>query len=110
MKNVMPIAALALLATLAAPATAPVELHVVPIPAKSPRLLGMSMDADGFIWLGSTHRLVYRYDPRTGATQEIKLPYDSSTSQAICVGDKVYLLGQSYPKLIIHDRKRGTFR
>jgi streptogramin lyase len=77
--------------------SAAVGLHVVPLPVKSPRLLGMSMDDDGRIWLGSTHRVVYRYDPRTGATDEIKLPYDSSTSQAICVGRKVYLLGQSYP-------------
>ena len=86
-----------------------IELHAVPIPAKSPRLLGMSMDEDGFIWLGSTHRRIFRYDPRTAETEEIPLPFDSSTSQCICVGRKVYLLGQSYPKLMIYDRKARSF-
>src|SRR5687768_16326407 len=89
---------------------APIELHAVPIPAKSPRLLAMSMDEDGFIWLGSTHRRIYRYDPRTSATEEIPLPFDSSTSQCLCVGSKVYLLGQSHPKLMIYDRVARTFR
>ena len=97
-------------ALLTAAHAAPIELHTIPIPAKSPRLLGMSMDEDGFIWLGSTHRLIYRYDPRTAATAEIRLPYDSSTSQCLCVGGKVYLLGQSYPKLIIYERATGSFR
>jgi hypothetical protein len=96
-------------ATAALAPAAPVELHVVPLPVKSPRLLGMSMDNDGCIWLGSTHRVIYRYDPRTAAVEEIKLPYDSSTSQAICVRDKVYLLGQSYPRLITYDRAKKTF-
>ena len=97
-------------ALLAAGHAAPIELHTVPIPAKSPRLLGMSMDEDGFIWLGSTHRLIYRYDPRTAATAEIRLPFDSSTSQCLCAGGKVYLLGQSYPKLMIYERATGRFR
>lgn len=87
----------------------PLVLHSVPLPVQSPRLLGMSMDEDGFIWLGSTHRAIYRYDPRTGAVEEIKLPYDSSTSQTICVGKKVYLLGQTYPKLMIYDRVAKRF-
>jgi streptogramin lyase len=89
---------------------APLVLHPVPLPVQSPRLLGMSMDEDGFIWLGSTHRTVYRYDPRAGAVEEVKLPYDSSINQTICVGKKVYLLGQSYPKLMIYDRADKTFR
>lgn len=84
-------------------------LHTVPLPVQSPRLLGMSMDEDGFVWLGSTHRIIYRYDPRNGAVEEIRLPYDSSTSQTICVGRKVYLLGQSYPKLMIYDRAAKQF-
>src|SRR5688572_12416635 len=87
-----------LLAALGVTGAASPELHVVPLPVKSPRLLGMSMDDDGRIWLGSTHRVIYRYDPRTGTAEEINLPYDSSTSQAICVGRKVYLLGQAYPR------------
>lgn len=94
----------------AALAAEPLTLHPVPIPTQSPRLLGMSMDDDGFIWLGSTHRKIYRYDPRTAALDEIPLPYDSSTSQTICVGKKVYLLGQSYPRLMIYDRDAKSFR
>lgn len=85
------------------------ELHVVPLSSKSPRLLGMSMDDEGFIWLGSTHRIIYRYDPRTGTADEIKLPFNSSTSQTLCVGKKVYLLGQSWPKLMIYDRTAKKF-
>jgi len=87
----------------------PVKLHTVPLPVQSPRLLGMSMDDKGFIWLGSTHRIIYRYDPRTGTAEEIKLPFDSSTSQTFCVGQKVYLLGQSYSKLMIYDRTARKF-
>jgi streptogramin lyase len=101
---------LVLLGCVSAAAVPPLELHTVPLPVQSPRLLGMSMDPDGFIWLGSTHRTVYRYDPRTGHVDEIKLPFDSSTSQTLCVGRKVYMLGQSYPKLIIYDRPDKTFR
>jgi hypothetical protein len=102
-----------LLAALPALAAGPgpsIELHVVPVPVKSYRLLAMSMDADGFIWTGSIHRVVHRYDPRTAAIQTIKLPYDSNASQCICAGNKVYILGQSYPKLMIYDRKTGQFR
>jgi hypothetical protein len=69
----------------------------------------MSMDEDGFIWFGSTHCKLYRYDPRTGSADEIQIPFDSSTSQALCVRNKVYLLGQSYPKLMIYDRAAKTF-
>jgi hypothetical protein len=108
LKTALALLMMAVAGTDLAPA-APLELHVVPLPVKSPRLLGMSMDDDGGIWLGSTHRLVYRYDPRTGAAEEIKLPYDSSTSQAVCVGEKVYLLGQTHPKLIIYHRVRRKF-
>jgi sugar lactone lactonase YvrE len=80
------------------------EFHRVRLPVQSPRLLGMSMDAEGDIWLGSTHRRLYRYRPQTGVIEEIGLPFDSSISQTLCVGRKVYLLGQSYPKLMIYDR------
>jgi hypothetical protein len=91
-------------------AAEPPVFHTVSLPVQSPRLLGMSMDEDGFIWVGSTHRTVYCYDPRTGFMEEIRLPYDSSTSQTICVGRKVYLLGQTYPKLMIYDRRAREFR
>jgi hypothetical protein len=85
------------------------KLHVVQTPIKSYRLLSMTMDADGFIWCGSIHRVVHRYDPRTGDVETIKMPYDSSASSCICVGKKVYILGQSYPKLIVYDRGATTF-
>jgi hypothetical protein len=104
-------AALFLAAALPAVAADPTPpLYVVPTSVKSYRLLAMSMDADGFIWAGSIHRAVHRYDPRTAAVETIKLPYDSSASNCICVGDKVYILGQSYAKLIIYDRKTKQFR
>src|SRR4051794_38959143 len=100
-------AALALAADPAAPA---LQLHVVPVPLKSYRLLAMTMDDDGFIWTGSIHRAVHRYDPRTGAVETIKLPYDSSAASCLCAGSKVYVLGQGYPRLIIYDRATKQFR
>jgi hypothetical protein len=105
------LATLLLLAALPAIAADPTPpFHVVPTPVKSYRLLAMSMDADGFIWTGSIHRAVHRYDPRTATVETFKLPYDSSASNCICVGDKVYILGQSYLRLIIYDRKSKQFR
>ena len=49
------------------------SLNLIPVPlgVKSPRLLGMSMDDDGCIWLGSTHRKIYRYNPRAGIAAEL---------------------------------------
>src|SRR5437763_549886 len=91
-------------------AAAGLELHVVPVPIKSYRLLAMSLDNDGFIWTGSIHRVIHRYDPRTGAVETVPLPYDSSASQCTCVGSKVYVLGQSYSRLIVYDRIAKTFR
>ena len=88
---------------------APLELHTVPTPAKSYRLLAMSMDDAGFIWTGSIHRVIHRYDPRTGAMEDFPMPYDSSASNCICAGGKVYVLGQSYPRLIIFDRTAKSF-
>jgi hypothetical protein len=85
------------------------KLHVVQTPIKSYRLLAMSMDEDGFIWCGSIHRVVHRYDPRSGKVETIALPYDSSASSCICAGKKVYILGQSYPKLIVYDRASKEF-
>jgi hypothetical protein len=113
MRAVNRLVALLLVVALPAFAAEPrpaIDLHVVPTPIKSYRLLAMSMDADGFIWTGSIHRVVHQYDPRTGVVEDIKMPYDSSASNCICVGDKVYILGQSYPKLIIYDRKTKQFR
>jgi hypothetical protein len=80
-------------------------LHVVPVPVKSYRLLAMTMDADGFIWAGSIHRVVHLYDLRTATVETIKLPYDASVRNSIRVGDTVYILGQSCNRLIIYDRK-----
>src|SRR4051794_7186830 len=100
--------ALVLAATVAF-AAEPLELHVVPIPVKSYRLLAMSMDDDGFIWCGSIHRVVHRYDPRRGVVKTIEMPFDSSASSCIYAGKKVYILGQSYPKLIVYDRVAEKF-
>jgi hypothetical protein len=85
------------------------ELHVVTTPIKSYRLLAMSMDDDGFIWCGSIHRVVHRYDPLNGKVETIAMPYDSSASSCLCVGKKVYILGQSYPRLIVYDRTAHKF-
>lgn len=87
----------------------PLQLHAVPTPIKSYRLLSMSMDDDGFIWAGATHRVMHRYDPRTAAVDTIPLPFDAVVCSCICAGDKVYVLGQSYPRLVIYDRKAKRF-
>jgi hypothetical protein len=86
-----------------------IRLHVVPTPVKSYRLLSMSMDDDGFIWAGAIHRVLHRYDPRTGEVETIPLPFDAVVCSCICFGDKVYVLGQSYPRLIIYNRKSKQF-
>src|ERR1041384_2068909 len=83
--------------------TAKLDLHVVPTPIKSYRLLSMSMDDDGFIWAGAIHKVVHRYDPRIGRVDDVAMPYQATASSCICVDKKVYILGQSYPKLIILD-------
>jgi hypothetical protein len=85
------------------------DLRMVPLPVNSYRLLAMSMDEDGFIWAGSIHRMVHRYDPRTGKADNIELPYQATASACICVGKKVFILGQTYPKLIIYDRPSKKF-
>jgi hypothetical protein len=86
-----------------------IELHTVPVPVKSYRLLAMSMDEDGFIWTGSIHRVMHRYDPRTGKVEDFRLPYDTVACSCICAGKKVYVLGQTYPRLVIYDRAAGKF-
>ena len=85
------------------------DLHVVPTPIKSYRLLAMSMDDDGFIWAGAIHKVVHRYDPRTGKVEDFPIPFPATASACICVGKKVYILGQSYPKLIIYNRSEKKF-
>jgi hypothetical protein len=85
------------------------ELHVVPTPIKSYRLVAVSMDDDGPIWAGAINNVVHRYDPRAGKFQTIALPYRAPVSACICVSKKVYLLGQTYPKLIVYNRTSKTF-
>ena len=85
------------------------DLRMVPLPVNSYRLLAMSMDDDGFIWAGSIHRMVHRYASHTGKVENIELPYQATASACICVGKKVYILGQTYPKLIIYDRPSKKF-
>jgi hypothetical protein len=84
-------------------------LHVVSTPIKSYRLLAMSMDEDGFIWAGAIHNVVHRYDPRTDKVVDVTIPYRATASSCICAGKKVYILGQTYPKLIIYDRTMKKF-
>lgn len=85
------------------------DLHVVPTPITSYRLLAMSMDDDGFIWAGAIHKVVHRYDPRTGKVEDFPIPFPATASACICVGKKVYILGQAYSKLIIYDRTAKKF-
>src|SRR6266852_6767385 len=91
-------------------ARAELPLHLVPTPIKSYRLLAMSMDDDGFIWAGSIHRVLHRYDPRTGQVKTLPFPFNATASSCICVMKNVYVLGQAYPRLIIYDRSQGKFR
>jgi hypothetical protein len=97
---------------LALPVRGPAEelaLHVVPTPIKSYRLLAMSMDDDGFIWAGAIHHAIHRYDPRTGQVETVELPYKAVACSCLCAGPKVYVLGQTYPRLIIYDRSTKKF-
>ena len=101
------VASCALVITAAEPAR--LELNVIPVSIRSYRLLAMSMDTDGFIWTGSIHRKIHRYDPRTGSIESVPLPYDAVASSCLCVGNKVYILGQAYPRLVIYDGTAKTF-
>lgn len=85
------------------------QLHVVPTTLKSCRLLAMSRDDDGFIWAGSIHQAIHRYDPRTGDVVTVPLPVKATASSCICVGKKVYVLGQSHPHLLVLDRTTWQF-
>jgi streptogramin lyase len=85
------------------------DLHVVPTPIKSYRLLSMSMDDDGFIWAGAIHNAIHRYDPRTGKVDDIPLPFQATANSCLCIGQKVYVLGQTYPRLIVYDRSKMEF-
>jgi hypothetical protein len=87
------------------------NLHVVATPIRSYRLLSMSMDDDGYIWAGAIHQVIHRYDPRTGTVLEnVRLPHHATASSCICVGKKVYVLGQSYPRLVVYNRTTRQFR
>jgi hypothetical protein len=86
-----------------------IELRAVPVPVQSYRLLSMTQDDDGFIWTGSIHRSIHRYDPKSGEVKTFPLPYDAVACSCMCVGKKVYVLGQGYPKLITFDRVAETF-
>lgn len=86
------------------------EWHVVPTTVRSYRLLAMSRDDDGFIWTGSIHQAIHRYDPRTGNVDTVPLPVKATANACICLGKKVYILGQSYPRLLVYDRSVRGFR
>src|ERR1043165_4120315 len=106
------LSSVALFAALIRPANAesPLQMHIVPISVQSYRLLEMTMDNDGFIWVGSARSVMLRYDPRSGQIEKVPLPFDLTVSSSLCVGKKVYLLGQSYPKLVIYQRDTKRFR
>ena len=88
----------------------PLQMHVVPLDGvKSYRLLSMSVDDDGFIWVGSIHNVIHRYDPRTGSIETIPMPFKAATASCIAAGRKVYLLGQKYPKLMVYHRDEKRF-
>src|SRR5262245_47662959 len=103
-------ASVLLTVVLAARIATAIEMHVVPVPIQSNRLLGMSNDDDGYLWCGSFLRAVHRYDPRSGQIDTIELPNSRTASACLCAGKKVYILGQKYPRLVIYDRIAGTFR
>ncbi len=86
------------------------QLYIVPTPIKSYRLLGMTMDEDGFIWAGAIHGYIHRYDPRTGSVETFTLPDKSYACHCICANRKVYILGEDYPNLVILDRDTRAFR
>ena len=88
---------------------ADLALHVVPTPITSYRLLMMSRDDDGYVWAGSIHNAIHRYDPRAGRVETVSLPYKAVACACLCAGTKVYVLGQTYPRLIIYDRAAKTF-
>lgn len=114
MQRVIPICTIVALAVVSQRASSqdhdPLKLQVVPTPIKSYRLLAMSRDEDGFIWAGSIHQAIHRYDPRTGDVLTVPLPVKATASACICVGNKVYILGQSYPRLIVYDRTDKKFQ
>lgn len=91
------------------PASARLTFHPVSVPIRSYRLLSMSMDDAGGIWAGSIHRIIHRYDPKAGTVESVRLPGDAVASSCICAGNKVYILGQGYPRLIVYNRTTRSF-
>jgi hypothetical protein len=69
----------------------------------------MDRDEDGYVWAGSIHHAIHRYDPRTWEVETVPLPAKAAASACICARGKVYVPGQAYPRLIVYDRKAGTF-
>src|SRR5438876_647360 len=82
------VAFLAVLLLPSAIAESPMQMHIVPIPVQSYRLLDMSMDDEGFIWVGSTSSVMLRYDPRSGKMEKLGLPFDMTVCSSLCVGKK----------------------
>jgi hypothetical protein len=69
----------------------------------------MDRDDAGFVWAGSVHHAIHCYDPRNGKVKPVALPAKSTASACVCAGQKVYVLGQAYPRMIVYDRTAGTF-
>ncbi|MBI83294.1 MAG: hypothetical protein CMJ81_08875 [Planctomycetaceae bacterium] len=74
------------------------------------RLLDMDMDQEGQIWVGSTRGRFLRYDPQTRLHRLIQIPGGETSSCSVCVGTKVYVLGQKYPRLRVYDRVAGRWQ
>ena len=65
-----------------------IQLHPVPAPINSYRLLAMSMDDDGYIWTGSIHGQLHRYDPRTGSIETKSMPAGANVLSASIAADE----------------------
>lgn len=86
------------------------QMHIIPIPVRSYRLMEMNMDDEGFLWVGSTRSVMLRYDPRSGQIEKIPLPYAITVSSCLCAGRKIHVLSQTHPRLIIYERDTKRFR
>jgi len=77
------------------------------------RFLAMSMDDDGYIWIGNSTKTLFRYDPRKGAIKIIPMPISIPVGQfiasALAMNGKVYLLLEKSPVLAVYHPQSGEF-
>jgi hypothetical protein len=115
------ILALVIVGLLASPAIMPGQVRLPKIyradlhiePSRVQRLLAMSMDEEGYIWLGNSTKTLFRYDPRSGAIRVIPLPPSIPVGQflASCLtrNRKVYILLEKSPVLAVYHPQTGEF-